>query len=215
MQGNIILFMKTLQQSSWPLLSMYCLQLFARDSVSYTECQLDTGNDQQNYARPTIQCISNYSNSTSTIEKTTQFMGHHFIILHDSINSMSGWYFHDLSHMSVLPENDIYFPKKSGWSALPNVFMVEKAHFPCYNILLGSFSTWPSGTGSPPVAAPQIPLGSPGHLNFLRSVSSSAFHWSSKWSSRVEAACRDWPRMTRNGGSRRLLTMKTWIKHDQ
>ena len=89
--------------------------LFARDSVSYTQCQLDTGNDQQNYARPTIQCISNYSNSTSTIEKNNTIHGpslHH-----------SSW-FHQ-QHVRVI------FP----WS-FPHVGLTWKWHiFPKKNLV--------------------------------------------------------------------------------
>lgn len=137
---------------------MYCLQLFARDSVSSTQCQLDTGNDQQNYARPTIQCISNYSNSTSTIEKTTQFMGHHFIILHYSISSMSGWYFHDLSHMSVLPGNDWK------WHIFPKKYLVDQ-HCPTFSwlkrrIFHVTISSWANET-RPTGALPSNSTGIP------------------------------------------------------
>jgi len=207
LQGNIILFMKTLQQSSWPLLSMYCLQLFARDFVSYTQCQLDTGNDQQNYARPTIQCISNYSNSTSTIEKKQ----------HNSWAITSSFFM--IPSTACQGDISMIFPTcrsylkmtyiskiKSGWSALPNVFMVEKAHFPCYNIFLGSFSTWPSGTGSRPWLPLKFhwdPLGTLTSWDLFRAqLSIGAPNEALGWKRPAEI-------------DRRLLTMKTWIKHDQ
>ena len=207
MQGNIILFMKTLQQSSWPLLSMYCLQLFARDFVSYTQCQLDTGNDQQNYARPTIQCISNYSSSTSTIEKNNTIHGpslHHSSWFHQQhVRVIFPWSF---PHVGLTWKWHIFPKIKSGWSALPNVFMVEKAHFPCYNIFLGSFSTWPSGTGSRPWLPLKFhwdPLGTLTSWDLFRAqLSIGAPNEALGWKRPAEI-------------DRRLLTMKTWIKHDQ
>lgn len=137
MQGNIILFMKTLQQSSWPLLSMYCLQLFARDSVSYTQCQLDTGNDQQNYARPTIQCISNYSNSTSTIEKNNTIHGpslHHSSWFHQQhVRVIFPWSF---PHVGLTWKWHI-FPKKIWLISIAQRFHGWKGAFSMLQYLLG------------------------------------------------------------------------------
>lgn len=96
-----------------------------------------------------------------------------------------------------MTENDIYSQKNIWLISIAQRFHGWKDAFSMLQYLLGLMRPDLQGP------SPQIPLGSPEHLNFLRSVSSSAFHWSSKWSSRVEAACRECPRMTRNGGSRR------------